>query len=189
MDPRPPRMPWLSPYIAVRNAERAIDFYSKAFGFKSKSEKDENGNIKHAGIIYKNTYLLMLSPEGVWGGPAKSPATTNVTPPQTFYVYVDNVDKFYEKAIANGARSLMAPEDCFWGDRMCSVADVDGFVWAFARTIKKPKSSTKKKKATKAKKRTTKAKGTKKVTKKKTKKTTKRPVKKEKLNLGKKLKP
>ncbi len=158
MDPRQPRMPWLSPYLAVRNLDRSTDFYSKAYGFKSKGMKDVNGNIGHINIFHKNTVLFMLHAEGSMGNPSRSPATSNVMAPQTFYVFVDNVDKMYEKAIANGARSVMAPEDVYWGDRMCTVLDVDGYSWSFAKALKKvtktkkKKSASKKKKVTKLKK-------------------------------------
>ncbi|APJ03629.1 VOC family protein [Silvanigrella aquatica] len=183
MDPRPTRMPWLSPYLAVRNLERSTDFYAKAFGFKSKGMKDNHGSINHINIFHKNTVLFMLHAEGSMGNPSRSPATTNAVPPQTFYVFVDNVDKIYEKAIANGARSVHAPEDVYWGDRYCTVVDIDGYSWSFAKVLKKSspkkkKSSTKKKKATKTKK-TTAKKGAKKgaKTKKTAKKTTKKPTK------------
>jgi PhnB protein len=158
MDPRQPRMPWLSPYLAVRNLDRSTDFYLKAFGFKSKGMKDNHGNIGHINIFHKNTVLFMLHSEGSMGNPSRSPSTSNVMASQTFYVFVDNVDKMYEKAISNGARSVMAPEDVFWGDRMCTVLDVDGYSWSFAKALKKvtkakkKKTSAKKKKVTKAKK-------------------------------------
>lgn len=162
MDPRQPRMPWLSPYLAVRNLDKSAEFYLKAFGFKSKGMKDANGSVGHINVFHKNAILFMLHAEGSMGDPARSPATSNVVASQSFYVFVDNVDKFYEKAVANGARSVMAPEDCFWGDRMCTVLDVDGYSWSFARALKKvtktkkKKTSAKKKKSTKAKKTTTK---------------------------------
>ena len=158
MDPRQPRMPWLSPYLAVRNLERSTEFYTKAFGFKSKGMKDNHGNVAHINIFHKNTVLFMLHAEGSMSNPSRSPATSNVMAPQTFYVFVDNVDKMYEKAISNGARSVMSPEDVYWGDRMCTVLDADGYSWSFAKAlkkvskVKKKKTSTKKKKATKTKK-------------------------------------
>lgn len=151
MDPRQPRMPWLSPYLAVRNLERSSEFYIKAFGFKQKGMKDNHGSISHINIFHKNTVLFMLHAEGSMGNPSRSPATSNVMAPQTFYVFVDNVDKMYEKAVANGARSVMSPEDVYWGDRMCTVLDVDGYSWSFAKALKKEKKP-KKKKSTKSKK-------------------------------------
>ena len=42
------------------------------------------------------------------------------------------MDTFYEKALQQGAKSLSAPEDMFWGDRMCSLQDPEGYSWYFA---------------------------------------------------------
>lgn len=174
MDPRPARMPWLSPYLAVRSLDRSADFYAKAFGFKTKGMKDHNGNINHINVFHKNTVLFMIHPESSMGSPARSPSTLNVSAPLSFYVFVDNVDKIYEKAIASGCRSVVSPEDFYWGDRMCTVTDIDGYSWSFAKVLKKPAS--KKKKTTAKKKKT----GAKKVTKAKkpVKKATKKPAKK-----------
>ncbi|RDB36379.1 VOC family protein [Spirobacillus cienkowskii] len=173
MDPRPARMPWLAPYLAVKNLDRSVDFYSKAFGFKAKGMKDNYGQISHMNFFHKNTVLFMLHPEGSAGNPSRSPSTLNVNASQSFYVFVDNVDKVYEKAISNGARSVMSPEDTYWGDRVCSVVDLDGYSWSFAKYLKS--------KAPAKKKKTTKKTGTKKTTKKspaKKKKTTKKATKK-----------
>ncbi len=179
MDPRPSRMPWLSPYLAVRNLERSADFYTKAFGFKTKGMKDQNGTINHVNVFHKNTVIFMLHPENSIGSPARAPASLNVTASQSFYVFVDNVDKVYEKAIASGCRSIVSPEDFYWGDRMCTVVDLDGYSWSFAKELKKPKAKKKKSASTKKKKtsakkttakKTNKKPAKKKVTKKKTKK-------------------
>ena len=182
MDPRPTRMPWLSPYLAVRNLERSADFYSKAFGFKTKGMKDHNGHVNHINIFHKNTVLFMIHPESSMGSPARSPSTLNVSASQSFYVFVDNVDKIYEKAIASGCRSVVSPEDFYWGDRMCTVTDIDGYSWSFAKVLKK--AATKKKKTTSKKKKTTAKKTTK--TKKTTKKAVKKPAKKRKSKTSKK---
>lgn len=181
MDPRPARMPWLSPYLAVRNLDRSVDFYTKAFGFKTKGMKDHDGSINHINVFHKNTVICMLHPENSVGSPARAPASMNVNASQTFYVFVDNVDKIYEKAVASGCRSIVAPEDFYWGDRMCTVVDLDGYSWSFAKVIQKPKakkkSSTKKKVGAAKKKGTTKKKKTAAVKKSPTKKTKKKVTK------------
>ena len=71
-------------------------------------------------------------------------------------MFVDNVDKVYEKAIASGCRSIVSPEDFYWGDRMCTVVDLDGYSWSFAKELKKPKAKKKKTGAAKKKKTTAK---------------------------------
>lgn len=170
MDPRPARMPWLSPYLAVRNLERTADFYTKAFGFKVKGMKDQHGNVNHINVFHKNTVICMLHPENAMGSPARAPASLNITASQSFYVFVDNVDKVYEKAVASGCRSIVSPEDFYWGDRMCTVVDIDGYSWSFAKELKKPKAKKKKATASKKKKSAAKKSPTKSMKKKVTKK-------------------
>ncbi|MFP3748075.1 VOC family protein, partial [Achromobacter sp. SIMBA_011] len=46
-DPRPANVPWLTPYLAVRNARAAIDFFKAAFGFALRDVHDEDGAIMH----------------------------------------------------------------------------------------------------------------------------------------------
>jgi uncharacterized glyoxalase superfamily protein PhnB len=52
--------------------------------------------------------------------------------PISLYVYCEDVDSFYKAAVAAGANSLAAPEDTFWGDRMCRLQDPEGYQWSFA---------------------------------------------------------
>lgn len=164
MESRPPRSSWLTPYLAVRDAKRSIEFYKRAFGFKCNAKPDSFGEISHAELSYKSTVILMLASEMAWqrnskATSAKSPSTLNIEAPQAFYVYVDNVDKFFQKAVENGANVVVEPEDASWGDRMCSLVDPDGYLWTFGKPAKKKSSS--KKKVTKSKS------GKKKITKKK----------------------
>jgi PhnB protein len=51
------------------------------------------------------------------------------------FVYVEDVDKTVERATANGAQVLSAPQDQFWGDRSASIMDPAGHVWTVATRI------------------------------------------------------
>src|SRR4029079_8503323 len=75
---------------------------------------------------------IMIFPEGAFGFSTKAPVTLKESPPISLYVYVPNVDTFYEKATKEGAQTMMAPHDAFWGDRFCKVTDPDGHEWGFA---------------------------------------------------------
>lgn len=131
------KLPWVSPYITVKDAQAALDFYQKAFGFQKKDAiKGDDGSIWHAEMRYKNQ-LLMLGKEGAYDKAALSPQTSKVESPISLYLYCENVDQFYWSAIAGGAKSLMAPQDMFWGDRMCKLECPDGYVWTFATQITK----------------------------------------------------
>lgn len=130
--PRPEGVTWVSPYITVKDADRAVNFYEKAFHFEKRDMvPGQDGTTWHAELKYKDQ-LLMLGKEGVWGGQTLSPQTSRVESPMNLYLYCEDVDAFHKHAIANGAESVGQPEDMFWGDRMCRLKDPDGYVWCFA---------------------------------------------------------
>lgn len=122
-----------SPCLVVKNVKKSIDFYTKAFGFKEHegSSVDENGDIQHA-MLQLGDCTIMLSPEGAYDMPHRTPASMKAPSPMSLYIYVENVDKVYESAMAAGAKSLNKPDDAFWGDRFCRVEDADGYEWSFA---------------------------------------------------------
>src|SRR5262245_29657465 len=101
-DARPQRSPWLVPYLTVKDADKALDFYAKAFGFsKREAVPGEDGKTMHAEMTYKDV-LIMFSPEGGYGSQVKSPATLGVPSPVTLYVYCEDVDALCKRAEAAG---------------------------------------------------------------------------------------
>jgi uncharacterized glyoxalase superfamily protein PhnB len=135
---RPADCPWLSPYLTVRDPDAALDFYSRAFGFSKKiAMPGPSGQTDHAEMTHREA-LIMFGREGAHGGICRAPATSQVPSPVTMYVYCDDVDSLYARATAAGATSNLAPENMFWGDRMCKVTDPDGHVWNFATHLGTP---------------------------------------------------
>jgi uncharacterized glyoxalase superfamily protein PhnB len=129
---RPPQTPWLSPYLTVKDAEAALDFYQRAFGFeKQNAVPGPDGRIAHVEMRWQDA-LIMFGPEGAYGGTCKAPATARVQPPVSLYVYCPDVDALCARAQAAGATVVVPPGDMFWGDRMCKIEDPDGHVWNFA---------------------------------------------------------
>lgn len=127
----------VSPYITVSDVDHAISFYEKAFQFKlHEKNADESNAIFHAEMKYRDQ-LLMFGKQGYQGWTTKTPAESKVESPINMYIYCDDVDQFHAHAIKNGAKSLLAPEDTFWGDRMCRLEDLDGYVWVFATRLAK----------------------------------------------------
>lgn len=130
---------WLSPYLMVKDADATLQFYQKAFGFeKLQAVPGEDGTTMHAELKYKGQ-TLMIGKQGAYkkeyGDDLTSPNTSKTPSPITLYAYCENVDKFYQSALAAGAKSISEPQDMFWGDRMCRLQDLDGYVWAFATHI------------------------------------------------------
>jgi uncharacterized glyoxalase superfamily protein PhnB len=131
---RPAGFPWLSPYVTVKDVQAAAEFYKKAFGFGIKDiAEGPDGIPGHAELTYQDQ-VIMIGREGDWGekGKISSPKTSGTASPINIYIYTENVDAFYKKALAAGAKSLGEPTDMFWGDRMCNLEDLDGYNWCFA---------------------------------------------------------
>jgi uncharacterized glyoxalase superfamily protein PhnB len=130
---RPAHFPAVMPYLTVRNARAALEFYQKAFGFAVLGQPmiAEDGTILHAELKWEEA-VLMLGAEGAFGSQPRAPRTTGVLSPVGLYIYVDDVDALFARAVAAGATPEREPQDMFWGDRMCRLIDPDGHIWSFA---------------------------------------------------------
>jgi uncharacterized glyoxalase superfamily protein PhnB len=128
---KPAEMSWLSPYLVVRDATKAVAFYESAFGFKTKEMiPGPDGEIAHAEVVWNGCVIMMGAERD--GTPCKAPASSGTPPAVSLYVYCDDVDALHARATAAGAESRQAPANAFWGDRMCLLADPDGHLWCFA---------------------------------------------------------
>lgn len=134
-DSRPADVPWLTPYLTVRDARAAMTFFKAAFGFDTRDLLDENGAIMHVEMSYHGQLIVMSAPEGAFGSAARTPRSAGAMAPQSFYLYVDDVDAAYQRALDAGAQSLSAPQDQFWGDRFAQIEDLDGYRWGIARRL------------------------------------------------------
>jgi uncharacterized glyoxalase superfamily protein PhnB len=132
---KPSGYPDLMPYLTVKDMKASIEFYQKAFGFEIAGEisYDENKNPIHA-ELRRGEARFMISPEGAYGGLSKAPITSNLPAPAGFYLYCENVNDLYIQATKAGAISLNAPDDMFWGDRICRLLDINNYPWALATT-------------------------------------------------------
>jgi uncharacterized glyoxalase superfamily protein PhnB len=121
--------------MTVRDARVTIAFFEAAFGFAVRDSVNDDGAIMHVEMTYQGQLIVMFAPEGGFGSTARTPKSAGAIAPQSFYLYVDDVDAVYARAIAAGAKSLSEPEDQFWGDRFAQIEDLDGYRWALARHL------------------------------------------------------
>jgi uncharacterized glyoxalase superfamily protein PhnB len=130
---RPEGMPWLTPFLTVRDAAKALAFYEAAFGFSRRDVfTDDAGVVTHGEVTWHDA-SVMFSPEDPTGAsPARAPVTLGIASPVALYVYCDDVDALVSRATDAGAGVLMPPVDMPWGDRMASLTDPDGHTWNFA---------------------------------------------------------
>jgi PhnB protein len=121
------------PYLAIRGAARAIEFYKKVFGATEvfRLTDKSSGKIGHAEILIGESRIMLadeapdwghLSPEAVGGCPVK------------FHLAVSNVDEMVQRAVDAGAILLRPVADEFYGERMGMVTDPFGFSWHISTT-------------------------------------------------------
>jgi PhnB protein len=94
-----------------------------------------DGRIMHAEIRIGDS-VVMLGDEMPETG-ARSPKSYGGTPVR-FYVYVENVDAAWKRAVDAGAKTVMPLQDMFWGDRTGCLEDPFGHVWNLAQHVADP---------------------------------------------------
>lgn len=117
--------------LIVRDAANAIEFYKNAFGAQElyRFLGPDGKSIMHAELIIGNS-RVMLSEEAPQMN-CKSPQSIGGTAIY-LYMYVDDADSIFKKAVAAGATPTMPLMDAFWGDRFAQVQDPHGHIWGIA---------------------------------------------------------
>jgi len=120
-----------TPYLTIKNAGEALDFYKRAFGAEEvvRMPGPDGKSVMHAEIKIGNS-MLMIADEWPMGD-CKSPLSLGGTSVNIF-LYVQDLDSFFQKAVAAGAKATMPPTDMFWGDRYGKLLDPYGHSWGVA---------------------------------------------------------
>jgi PhnB protein len=130
VDPIPAGYHTATPYLVIKDAAQAIEFYKQAFGAKELFRMPKpDGTIMH-GEIQIGDSRFMVADQAAMGG-AQSPQSQGGAPVSIF-LYVENVDTVFNQAIAAGARQTMPVQDRFWGDRYGRLTDPYGHQWHVA---------------------------------------------------------
>jgi len=120
----------VTPYMIVKGAAKAIDFYKNAFGATELMRfPGPNNSVMHAEIKIGDS-VVMLADEHE-SGPYRSPIAVGGTP-ISLMVYVEDVDTVFNQAVSLGAKSTREVEDQFYGDRSGNLTDPFGHVWTIA---------------------------------------------------------
>lgn len=121
------------PYLVIKDAARAIDFYKRVFGAAEVVRLAEpGGRIGHAELRVGRAAFMLADehPELGIHGPDASGGS-----PVTIHLYVDDVDAAVQRAEAAGAAVLKPPKDEFYGDRAAKLKDPFGHIWMLATRI------------------------------------------------------
>jgi PhnB protein len=119
-----------TPYLIVKDAARAIEFYKKAFGATELMRMPgPGGKIGHAEIKIGDSPIMLA--DEVPGMGFRSPESLGGSP-ISILLYVEDVDVVFSEALAAGAKVQRPVADQFYGDRTGGVTDPFGHVWYIA---------------------------------------------------------
>jgi len=120
----------VTPYLVIKNAAKAIEFYKEAFGATELMRLPApDGNVMHAEIRIGDSPVMLCDECPTWN--ALSPETIGGTS-VSIMLYLEDVDTVVNRAVAAGATLVMPVADQFWGDRMGTVVDPFGHKWSIA---------------------------------------------------------
>lgn len=123
----------VTPYLFIRGAGGAIDFYKKVFGATEIVRMaGPIGQVMHAEIKIGDSTIMMADENPKIG--AMSPQTAGGIS-VSLHVYVENVDGVVQKAIDNGAKLLRPVQNQFYGDRSGTLIDPFGHMWSVATHV------------------------------------------------------
>lgn len=123
----------VTPFLYIRDAAKAIEFYKRAFGaVESARLEHPSGKLAHAEIKVGNSPIMVSDEFPEWDtlGPQSRGGSSS-----SLHLYVDDVDAVVERAVAAGATLLMPVADRFYGDRAGRLADPFGHIWVVGTRI------------------------------------------------------
>ncbi len=123
--PKPDPYHSVTPYLAVEGAAKLLDFLTQAFDANThECMRRPDGSIHHAEVKIGDSIVMLADAQGRW-----QPR------PSTLYLYVDDTDASYRRALDAGATSLMEPATQFYGDRNAGIQDPSGNYWWIATHV------------------------------------------------------
>lgn len=120
----------ITPNLVCRNAERAIEFYKSVFGANELMRMPgPGGKIMHCELKIGNSIVFVN--DELTHASAEAPGRTGA-PLVSLFVYVEDVDRVFSRAVEAGAKVDMPLQDMFWGDRFGKICDPAGHSWGIA---------------------------------------------------------
>jgi PhnB protein len=118
----------ITPQLTLDNAAQAIEWYKKALGAEELMRSaGPDGKIMHAELRIGDSRIMVNDP--MMGG--KGPKAVGGSP-ASLWLYVEDCDALFNRAVAAGAQVRMPMADQFWGDRCGGIADPQGYTWSIA---------------------------------------------------------
>jgi uncharacterized glyoxalase superfamily protein PhnB len=119
----------LTTQLSIDGCDKAIEWFKRAFGAEllSRAPDPSGQKVWHASLRIGDSVLFVNDVFPNMGGGAET---------ASLWLYSENVDAAWKRAIDAGAKQTMPPADMFWGDRMGSLVDPFGNRWTLAQHIK-----------------------------------------------------
>jgi PhnB protein len=118
----------ITPQLVLDNAAQTIDWYKEAFGAEELSRSvGPDGKVMHAELRIGDSRFMVN--DAMMGG--KAPNALGGSP-ASLWLYVENSDTLFNRAVGAGAKVQMPLADQFWGDRGGAVSDPSGYTWWIA---------------------------------------------------------
>ena len=115
----------VTPYLAVQGVPKLMTFLKQAFGAEERERMmAPDGRVSHAEVKIGDSIVMMGEPTG-----------DSKSMPGMIYLYLEDTDAAYKRALDAGATSLRAPSDMFYGDRNAAVTDPVGNQWWIATRV------------------------------------------------------
>ncbi len=123
----------ITPYLVIKGAADAIDFYKRAFGATEIMRMPSpDGRIGHAEMSFGNSKIMLADEYPEMGH--RSPQSLGGTG-VSLMLYLENVDEVFKRAVAAGAKELQPIQNQFYGDRSGTLQDPFGHVWTVATHV------------------------------------------------------
>lgn len=123
----------ITPYLIIKGASQAIDFYKRAFGATEDMRMaSPDGKVGHAELSVGDSKIMLADEYPEMGH--RSPQSIGGTG-VSMMLYLEKVDEVFKRAIAAGAKELQPVKDQFYGDRSGTLQDPFGHVWTVATHV------------------------------------------------------
>lgn len=122
----------VAPYLNVRDARAAAEFYKQAFAAQEVAAQppDDKGRTMHIHLHIHGGSVMLCDPYPEHGHPLQTPQAF------TLHLQVDDVDAWWDRAVGAGAEIVLPLQLMFWGDRYGQLRDPYGVMWSLAERPK-----------------------------------------------------
>ena len=139
MKPIPDNSSVVIPVLVCRDVAAAIEFCKTAFGAVELGRRPgADGAVVHALLAISGAMVII---ETEWPTLASRAPQPDASSPVVIFVYVEDVDKVVERAVAAGAKVVLPVKNQFWGDRTGRIMDLSGHVWTISTRVEETSSA------------------------------------------------